>query len=122
MNIERFESLLELIAQELPVEFYKELNGGILVLPDVKVSEYARNNDLYVMGQYNSSPSMGRYIEMFYGSFYKQYATEPTSVWISRMRDVLRHEFRHHLESLAGENGLEIEDEAMIKAYLRGGE
>jgi hypothetical protein len=31
----------------------------------------------------------------------------------------LKHEFRHHLESLAGERGLEIEDEQFLADYLR---
>ena len=35
-----------------------------------------------------------------------------------KLREVLRHEFRHHIENLAGERGLEIEDEKFINKYL----
>jgi hypothetical protein len=38
------------------------------------------------------------------------------------MREIListlKHEFRHHLESLAGDRSLEIKDEAFIEDYL----
>ena len=34
------------------------------------------------------------------------------------LREVLRHEFTHHIESLAGERGLEIKDENQIRDYL----
>ena len=35
-----------------------------------------------------------------------------------QLREVLRHEFTHHIESLAGERGLEIKDEQQIRDYL----
>ena len=35
----------------------------------------------------------------------------------TEMWRVLRHEFLHHLESLAGEHSLEIEDAVRIAAY-----
>ena len=35
-----------------------------------------------------------------------------------QLREVLRHEFTHHIESLAGGRGLEIKDEKQIRDYL----
>jgi len=37
----------------------------------------------------------------------------------NKLRSVLKHEFLHHLESLAGERQLEIEDERKLMEYLK---
>ena len=34
MTIDEFEEAMDQIAEELPEEFYRELNGGILILPE----------------------------------------------------------------------------------------
>ena len=62
ITIDDAQVMLDDIAEGLPQEFYKELNGGILLLPDVKFSEYARKDDLYIMGEYVRSGVMGRLI------------------------------------------------------------
>lgn len=120
ITIEEMEQILEELAEELPAEFYKELNGGILLLPETKISPEAKKNDLYTMGQYRYSPSMGRYIVIYYGSFEALYGTLPTENLKQKLREVLRHEFTHHLEDLAGERDLEKEDEAELERYRYG--
>ena len=35
------------------------------------------------------------------------------------LRRTVRHEFRHHIEALAGEDALDREDEAQLGDYLR---
>jgi hypothetical protein len=37
------------------------------------------------------------------------------------LRRVLRHELRHHVESLAGDDSLNREDRSDLNDYLRGG-
>ena len=118
IDIDEAEVILDELAEELPQKFYDELNGGILLLPDVKYSPYARNNDLYILGTYRRSASMGRLIEIYYGSFEKMFGYMDRDQLKKKLREVLRHEFRHHIESLAGERGLEIEDEEFLKRYL----
>ena len=120
ITIEEMEQVLEELACELPAEFYKELNGGILLLPEKKISPEARKNDLYTMGQYRYSPSMGRYIVIYYGSFEALYGNLPAEYLKQKLREVLRHEFTHHLEDLAGERDLEKEDEAELERYRYG--
>ena len=41
ITIDRAQVLLEQIAETLPAELYKDLNGGILLLPQEKISPYA---------------------------------------------------------------------------------
>ena len=120
ITIEEMEQILEELAGELPAEFYKELNGGILLLPEKKISPEAKKNDLYTMGQYRYSPSMGRYIVIYYGSFEALYGNLSSENLEQKLREVLRHEFTHHLEDLAGERDLEKEDEAELERYRYG--
>ena len=123
MSIDRFEEILEQLAEELPEEFYEQLNGGIIVDPDYPLHPADENDDLYIMGEYRTDPALGKYIVIFYGSFCQVMDTQDEQKWIQEMRDVLRHEFRHHMEGRAGLRDLEIWDEAQIAAYrahLRG--
>ncbi len=118
IDIDRFEVILDDIAGELPREFYRELNGGILLLPEAKISPYAVSDDLYIMGEYIYSSSMGRMIKIYYGSFARSYSHLSESALTEQIREVLYHEFTHHMESLAGEKGLELKDEAQLRRYL----
>jgi hypothetical protein len=111
------EEMLDDLAAELPERFYSELNGGILLLPDTRLSPEALDDDLYTLGEYHYSYSMGRYITMYYGSFAALYGHLSPEKLKEQLRETLRHEFTHHLESLAGEKDLEIEDERQLARY-----
>lgn len=117
ITIEEMEEMLDELAAELPEQFYSELNGGILLLPEKRLSPEAINNDLYTLGEYHYSYSMGRYITMYYGSFEAIYGHLSPEDMKVQLRETLRHEFTHHLESLAGEKDLEIEDERQLARY-----
>lgn len=119
IEIDEFETMLEEIAAELPKEFYKELNGGILLLPQEKLNPAGKDRDLYIMGEYHRGGSMGRYIVIYYGSFQKLYGHLGKNALKRRLTHTLKHEFTHHLESMAGERALEKEDEQFLRDYLR---
>lgn len=121
MNIDMAERLLNRIAEELPAEFYKELNGGILLLPDSRINPQVPGGRVYIMGEYVRSSSMGRYINIYYGSIAKVYGSLPENKLEEVLREVLYHEFTHHVESLAGERGLEKKDAEQMQRYLNGG-
>ncbi len=118
ISIDEVQDILDGLAEELPKEFYNELNGGILLLPETKESPYAKHDDLYILGEYQVSPGMGRLIKIYYGSFMKLYGYLDKEELTKRLRHTLRHEFTHHLESLGGERGLEIKDAQFINKYL----
>lgn len=119
ISIEEVQDILDELAEELPQEFYRELNGGILLLPERRVSNEALAEDLFVMGEYRRSGSMGRYIVIYYGSFMEIYGRSSYEKLKEELRSTLRHEFTHHLEHLAGERGLEIEDAERMARYRR---
>lgn len=118
ITIDEMQLILDELAEELPQEFYHELNGGILLLPETRRSDYAIADDLFTLGEYRVSMSMGRYIVIFFGSFERIYGHLDRDSLKDKLRDTLRHEFRHHLESLSGEKGLELEDADYLKNYL----
>jgi hypothetical protein len=117
--LEDMEALLEEISAEFPEQLFEGLNGGIILLPEAKLNAYSRHNDLFILGEYHSGGNLGRYIAIYYGSFMHVYG----HLGIMQLRDqlvhTLKHEFTHHLESLAGEKGLEIKDAMFLADYLR---
>lgn len=118
-TIDEVHEILEEIAEELPREFFENLNEGIVLLPDYKLHPQSREIDkLYVMGEYRRSIT-GRNITIYYGSFEKVCRGYTMEKLRKQLRETLLHEFTHHLESLAGERGLEIKDEEDIIKYKR---
>jgi len=118
VTIEEAEEILESVAENLPAEFYKYLNGGILLLPDVRRSKEPWGENLYTLGEYIVSPSMGKYIAIYYGSFEFVFGSNISRERIAEeLRKTLLHEFTHHLEHLAGERDLEKEDERRMRMY-----
>lgn len=118
ITIDEMQIILNELAEELPQEFYNELNGGIVLLPEMKRSPHAKADDLFILGEYRVSSTMGRYIVIFYGSYTRIYGRLDKVQLKIKLRETLRHEFRHHLESLSGEKGLEIEDAEYLRKYL----
>ena len=117
MTFDQFEEAVGVIASGLPDELFKNLNGGIVVRPEVRLHEKSLpERPLYIDGQYTRS-SIGRQISLFYGSFMRSYPWHTDEGIKQEIRRVLLHELRHHWEGLAGERDLEIEDEDRIARY-----
>ena len=109
-------NMLDEICEEIPQPFFERLNGGINLLPDAKIHESAVDNDLYIMGEYHHD-SLGRYINIYYGSIEHSCVDYTPERMRNRLKKLLLHEFTHHIESQAGERGLEIKDELQMNEY-----
>lgn len=120
VSIEEFELMLDDVAQTLPEEFYNGLNGGIMLLPELKLHPESTAYDLFILGEYHRN-SMGRYIVIYYGSFKQMFEHLSVDALRIQLSKTLRHEFTHHLESLAGERGLEIKDAMNLEKYRNNG-
>ena len=118
ISLEDFWEMLDEITLTLPQEIFKNLNGGVNLLPDVRL--HPQNKELFVLGQYHYGGSLGRYINIYYGSFMKLYGNRSARFLKKELEKVLRHEFLHHLESMAGERELEIKDEIELAKYTEG--
>ena len=117
MTFDEMGEMLDDIAMEIPEAFYEKLNGGIVLLPEMKVHPSAKGEDLLIMGEYRRDALMGRYIAIYYGSFARAHGMAAPEQMRERLRKTLLHEFTHHMESLAGERGLEKKDEAFMERY-----
>ena len=122
ISYEKTRDMLDRAAQELPEALYEGLNGGILLLPETRLSPYARNEDLFIAGEYRASSDLGSQIVIFYGSVSRLWGRLPEDEYAEKLREVLKHELLHHLERRAGVRDLEIEDARQIRGYLAGEE
>jgi predicted metal-dependent phosphoesterase TrpH/predicted Zn-dependent protease with MMP-like domain len=119
----RFQLLAEEITAELPEEFFKGLNGGVVIAEREKLHKKSLpERPLYVLGEYNYGGHEGRYITLYYGSFMRVHGAKSDAELKEELRKVILHEFRHHLETRAGEHTLEYEDAAYIADYMDGEE
>jgi len=124
ITFDEMDLLLDSISFEIPEDFYKELNGGIILSPGVKLHPESRENEpLYILGEYHNDRQgyggLGRYIMVYYGSFLRVHPNLSPEQTREELKNLLMHEFTHHLESLAGERGLEIKDEIALYKYKR---
>lgn len=120
ISLEEYKQVVADLMDELPEEFFRDLNGGVIVSEALAIPDYARGNDLYMMGQYLVYAGM-RQIVLFKGSFDRLYPGAGVGEARTVLRGILRHEFRHHLESLGGvhnSTSLEAEDARKKEAYL----
>jgi len=120
ISAEEYSRLLSELMDELPEEFFRELSGGVIVSDAVQIPDYAREDDLVVLGEYHVSSGM-RQIILYRGSFNRAHPDADAAQARTILRGVLRHEFRHHMESLGGVHNsasLEAEDEREKQAYL----
>lgn len=121
---DEFDAMLDRLACELPEELYKGLNGGIIVLDGARLHPRTLTpgkmtaGGLYIMGEYRYDRAMGRYIVIYYGSFMRLYPNLTPAQLEPHLRSTLRHEFRHHLEAMAGLTTLADEDREKIDRWL----
>lgn len=120
IDIDEFYELLREVCDELPEDFFRDLHQGVALSEEVRISPHARNNDLIVMGEYKRS-RYGNQIVIYYGSFARTCSYMDREALKERLRGVVRHEFRHHMENLGGMYGrdsLEYEDKVELRKYL----
>ena len=115
LTIDEVYDILDELAAELPPALFDSLNGGILLLED-EVPDPEAGEDIFVMGEY-CWDELGRYINLYYGSFAAVLADEPREVWVEELRTTLRHELTHHVEGLAGDRSLEYRDLEELAAF-----
>ena len=120
ISTEEYKRIISELLDELPEEFFRDLTGGVIVSEASVIPDYAQGNDLYTMGMYKIYSGI-RQIVMYKGSFDRVYHYVDSAQAKDILRGILRHEFRHHLESLGGihnASSLEAQDAREKKAYL----
>lgn len=116
LSFEEVQEILSAAADELPQGIYDGLNGGIILSPDTK--RHPGESSLFVQGEYVTDPAgLGRYIVIYYGSLQRTLGHLSSETLKKKLREILYHELTHHLEGLAGDRALEIEDAKGIAEY-----
>ena len=116
VSIEEMKRMLSALLNELPAPLFEGLNGGVSLLeeerPDPGLSE------VYVLGEYVQD-LLGSSIVLYYGSFAQVFGDATRSAMEKELRKTLRHEFRHHIEAMAGADDLDVEDARRMEEYRR---
>ena len=115
LSFDEVGEILDDLAERIPEPFFNELNGGVLLLPEA-CPDPENGENMFILGEY-CVDEMGRYINIYYGSFLELFADEPREVWEEELFITLRHEFTHHVEGLAGERSLDYKDAAYLMEY-----
>ena len=115
LSIDEVYDILDEVYAEFPEPLFDGLNGGVLLMEDT-VPDPEAGEDVYIMGEY-CHDEMGRYINIYYGSFAALLFDEPREVWEDELRLTLRHELTHHVEGLAGDRSLEYKDTAQLEEF-----
>ena len=98
--------MLDKAMEALPRGIFDGLNGGVNLIEEAK----SDGKGGYILGLYHNN-MMGRYVEIFYGSFRELYGDIPPMQFERRLKSTLHHELTHHIEGLAGDHALEDWDE-----------
>ena len=121
ISFDEFSIIAAQETRQLPAYVFDQLSGGVLADEHAYLHPARAADDLYILGTYTVS-GMGRQVVLYYGSFAAVLGNSSRETWRERVRAVLRHEFRHHLETSAGEFGkdslIEEDRESMRRYYM----
>lgn len=114
MTIAEFIDYVTYVSEkEIPPILLKDLNLGIQVSP--KLQEDDEEKDYYIMGEYIEN-ELGNQVVLYYGSFFYFLDGETLSTWKQEIMDTIKHELIHHIESMAGQEDLALqEDKEVLK-------
>lgn len=117
-RIDEVEEILEQICENIPEYAYDNLNGGIILSEETKFHEESVGDSLVILGEYRRDIT-GNMIKIYYGSFMEMFKYSSHEELYKRLEHTLLHEFTHHLEFMANEYGLVIEDKKFIDEYKK---
>ena len=124
MNItfDEFEEIVREEIEQLPSYVQEGLTGGVLVDEGAYLHPARVADDLYILGTYSYGGITGKQIILYYGSFCAVMGGRTKEQIRRQIRDTVRHEFLHHLETKAGLfwKGTLIEEDRlrMMKYYM----
>ena len=110
--------LLDGLMEAFPPALFDGLNGGVHLVEDALPDPELPQAELYIMGEYHED-LLGRYINLYYGSFAAVALKEEWSLeeWRAELRQTLSHELTHHMEGRGGLHALDDKDEAQMAAW-----
>lgn len=97
MNADQFGDVLAALVETMPEELFEGLNGGVMINEEEKIE-----NGAYVLGAYGRDRYLGRWIELYYGSFAAQFAGADDQRVTAALEGELRRLLRRHMLEQAG--------------------
>ena len=126
MTFDEFTAIAEEELKKLPPYVQNDLNGGVVADTGTYLHPARLADDLYILGTYSTDPIMGKQIVLYYGSFRTILGNADENTYRRQIRETIRHEFLHHLETQAGLFGkgtlIEKDVEKMGRYYQRKAE
>jgi hypothetical protein len=125
MTFEAFEARAREIFESIPPR-YREGVDGLLVEREPR--PHPELEDIYTLGEcrteqypseYGGPGSVRSFVVVYYGSFQKLAQQSEDWDWEGELWETITHEVRHHLESLAAEDALEVEDYVLDQNFAR---
>lgn len=110
--------LLDELAEAFPEALFDGLNGGVNLQEEAVPDQTFPKGQVYVLGEY-CSDLLGRYINLYYGSFAAMAENEDWTEedWRAELQQTLSHELTHHMEGLSGLHALDDRDEEEMAAW-----
>ena len=117
-TIDRVGDVLDEIAEGFPPALFEELNGGVNLLEDTVPDPEFPEGEMYILGEF-CEDLLGRYINLYYGSFAALAAQEDwdEAIWREELRTTLSHELTHHMESRSGLHVLDDKDAEELRQF-----
>ena len=111
-------ALLDALAESYPEALFEGLNGGVNLQEEARLDPAFPDREMFVMGDYCDN-LLGRYINLYYGSFAALAEREDwtEAEWREELRLTLSHELTHHMEGRGGLHDLENKDEEEAAAW-----
>lgn len=122
VELDRFREIVADAMDELPDGMFRDLSGGVIVSEQEKRQPESVEDGagpLYILGTY-STGRLGRQVTIYYGSFLRVMGRADEEAVRQKVREVLRHEMRHHFELMGGMRGkdsLEHRDNVELEQY-----
>ena len=122
ITYDEFEAITREEIALLPPYVQKDLTGGVLIDPSAYLHPARMADDLYILGTYSYGGIYGKQIILYYGSFRAVMGNAGARAVRRQIRDTVRHEFLHHMETRAGIFGrgslVEEDRRRMMKYYM----
>jgi hypothetical protein len=125
MNFKQFAARAHEMFESIPEE-YREGVDGLLV--EAEAQPHPELADIYTLGEcrteqypsdYGGPGSVRSFVVVFHGSFQRLSELDEGFDWEAELWETITHEVKHHLESLASEDALEVEDWVMDQNFAR---
>ena len=117
LSFEQAGDLLDTLAESFPEALFDGLNGGVNLQEEAVPDQEFPKGQVYILGEY-CDDLLGRYINLYYGSFAALLEEEDEEVWKDEIFATVAHEFTHHLEEDAGLHNLDDKDLEFLQEAL----